>query len=512
MALAVYLYALGATVAYLVGLAIYRVYFHPLSRFPGPKIAAATGFYETYFDIISGPGGQYMWEIQRMHNKYGPIVRINPHEIHVDDPSWLDNLYTGPTRGIRDKYPPAAHLTGTPRGIFGTVPFEVHRKRRGAISALFSKSQAIKEEPVIYNKVELLFKRLDEQIKRDGFAEMRMNYLAFATDTVADYCLETSLKLLENEDKAVLWQDTITSLANTAPLARQWSWVTPLALKVPLWIVNGVNLKLGRVVGLHREMETQAKTAIVAHNASEKGSTWTKRNIFRTILADPTLPDVEKVYDRISHEGVVAIAAGGETTSRALATATFFVLEKRDTLLPPLMEEIMSVMPEETSRPSIRELERLPLLTAVIKETLRVNSLVASRFPLVSPKEPLRYQDWVIPAGTPVSMTLRDILNDPEVYQDCRTFNPYRWFEEDKEKLHRLNYNFVPFGRGSRMCLGVNLAWAELYIVLACVFRRKNFALHDTIRARDIEIVRDCFIGEVDRSSPGIRIKYNDSE
>jgi cytochrome P450 len=52
-------------------------------------------------------------------------------------------------------------------------------------------------------------------------------------------------------------------------------------------------------------------------------------------------------------------------------------------------------------------------------------------------------------------MTLRDILNDPEVYQDCRTFNPYRWFEEDKEKVHRLNYNFVPFGRGSRMCLGV---------------------------------------------------------
>ena len=168
-------------------------------------------------------------------------------------------------------------------------------------------------------------------------------------------------------------------------------------------------------------MESQAKTAIVAHNASEKGSTWTKRNIFRTILADPTLPDAEKVYDRISHEGVVAIAAGGETTSRALATATFFVLEKRDTLLPPLLEEIMSVMPEPDSRPSIRELERLPLLvshltrnvpilkttkrglhrmqTAVIKETLRVNSLVASRFPLISPKEPLRYQDWVIPAG-----------------------------------------------------------------------------------------------------------------
>lgn len=57
-----------------------------------------------------------------------------------------------------------------------------------------------------------------------------------------------------------------------------------------------------------------------------------------------------------------------------------------------------------------------------------------------------------------------------------------------------------------------SLAWAELYIVLASVFRRQNFALHDTIRDRDIEIVRDCFIGEVDRASPGIRIKYQDGE
>ena len=69
---------------------------------------------------------------------------------------------------------------------------------------------------------------------------------------MADYCLETSLKLLESEDKAALWQATISSLANTAPVARQWSWVTPLALEVPLWIVNAINSKLGRVVGLHR--------------------------------------------------------------------------------------------------------------------------------------------------------------------------------------------------------------------------------------------------------------------
>jgi len=506
MALFIYSCLAGVFVVYYVGLLIQRVYFHPLSKFPGPKLAAATGWYEAYFDLFVRPGGQFMMELQRLHQVYGPIVRINPHEIHVDDTAWLDTLYTGPAYGIRDKYPPAAYLTGTPRGIFGTVAFDLHRKRRGAISALFSKAQATQEEPIIYDKLDLLIERVNTQIARDGFAEMRANYLAFTTDTVADYCLEKCLNLLHDEKKALEWQETINALANTAPIARQWSWVTPLSLSMPVWLLNIGDPKLARIVGLHRTMEFQAKEAIKAHESGEKDDPRAKRNIFRTILANPSLPDVEKVYDRISQEGVVVIAAGGETTGRALATATFFLLENRTTLLPRLQEEIKSVMPKVDDRPAVKDLEKLPLLTAIIKETLRLNGLLTSRFPLISPQQPLQYKDWVIPAGTPVSMTLRDVLNDPEVFANPRTFDPDRWLNADSKKLEQMNTNFVPFGRGSRMCLGTNLAWAEMYIALASIFRRTNWDLYDTTREKDIDIIRDCFIGEVDKASKGVRV------
>jgi hypothetical protein len=51
-----------------------------------------------------------------------------------------------------------------------------------------------------------------------------------------------------------------------------------------------------------------------------------------------------------------------------------------------------------------------------------------------------------------------------------------------------------------------SLALTELYIVIACLFRRFDLELYDTIRERDIDIVRDCFIGEPSPQSKGVRV------
>jgi hypothetical protein len=60
---------LSFIVASLVTRSIYRLYFHPLSKFPGPRFAATTHLYEFYHDVVRN--GMFLWEIQKMHEKYG---------------------------------------------------------------------------------------------------------------------------------------------------------------------------------------------------------------------------------------------------------------------------------------------------------------------------------------------------------------------------------------------------------------------------------------------------------
>ena len=56
---------------YLATLTVYRLYFSPIARFPGSKLTAICGWYETYYQLVKNGGGQFTFKIAEWHEQYG---------------------------------------------------------------------------------------------------------------------------------------------------------------------------------------------------------------------------------------------------------------------------------------------------------------------------------------------------------------------------------------------------------------------------------------------------------
>lgn len=85
----------------------------------------------------------------------GPIIRITPDELHVNDVGFLDSVYA-PSSKRRDKYEYQLKTLRVPGGVGTTASYDVHKKRREALSPFFSKRNVVYLEPLIAEKVEQL--------------------------------------------------------------------------------------------------------------------------------------------------------------------------------------------------------------------------------------------------------------------------------------------------------------------------------------------------------------------
>lgn len=150
-----------------------------------------------------------------------------------------------------------------------------------------------------------------------------------------------------------------------------------------------------------------------------------------------------------------------------------------------LLAELKAAIPSPTGTGSFLQLEKLPYLSAVIKESLRYTSAAASRTPRLVPPGGVTLPDGRhIPAGTRVGMAIYHVHYNEDLFPDARSFVPERWIMEesghDEETMKRMQRFFVPFSKGTRSCLGVNLAYMELYLIMAHLVRRFDFATDTT--------------------------------
>jgi cytochrome P450 len=246
--------------------------------------------------------------------------------------------------------------------------------------------------------------------------------------------------------------------------------------------------------------------------------------IFNEIL-NSDLPDNDKSFDRLWQDGVVTVIAGTLTTAAALSEITFHLLRQPEELRK-LKEELAKTIPDSGNLPATSKLEQLPYLTGIIKEGLRLSNGISTRLQRIATQETLVYTDktpdenvgekekqYLLRPGIPLSCTGMLIHLSPTYFKDPMEFRPQRWIENPG-----LDKYLVPFSRGTRQCVGINVAYAEIYLTLARVFSQYGsedvkfpndkgwLELHETTY-RDIEIIGDGVTPLYRAESNGVRIR-----
>lgn len=516
-ALALALRAAAAFAVYLVLKVTFRLYFHPLARFPGPWLAAATYKYEAYYDVVLG--GQYIFKLNELHDRYGPVVRCSPGEIHVHDSSFFDTLHPGPGR-TRDKWHRANRANGSPGSLASAVSHSLHRARRAVVNPYFSKAAIAQlEHTSIQSKVDLLCESLRRHTFTEDIIDLGAAMTALTLDVISEYCYGDCYDCLHDPDFAPQWKRVMTGGFESTNITKHFIWVLRLMNSLPAWLVTHLDPDMATFIQAKASLDAQARgvfaeyqkqgRAGLGHGAgSGKGKGQDRpRTIYHGII-EADLPPSEKTVNRLADEAFVLLIAGAETTARTLGVILCHLLSNPEVLgaLRKELDTIMSLANGEASLPSSRALEDLPLMKAVVQEGLRLAEPVTNRQILIAPEEDLTCANIMIPRGTPVSQTFRDILLDPAIFPEPKRFDPGRWTRAAAEGT-RLDRYLVSFSRGGRSCAGVNLAYAELYLTVAALVARFDMELYDFERVRDLDIVRDKFIGLPSKEARPIRLK-----
>lgn len=299
-------------------------------------------------------------------------------------------------------------------------------------------------------------------------------------------------------------------------LQRHMKVVMPLLDLIPDWLITAVDSS-GSFQQLMDWRGGFQKAAQQAFDREGEPTPGQDPSILDTLYNAPELAQGDKVMKYFIEEATNITGAGTETTAATLGSVTFHVLANRD-IFDKLMAELSTTVSNDTELTNLRTLEKLPYLQACINEALRLSNPVTGRLPRFNPRAPTIYTTpdgkttYTLPPRTVMSMSMPDLHLNGSIFPTPHTFNPSRWIDSSPEHLKEMNRYFVPFSKGSRSCVGIEVAKMELVLTVGNVFQKlgKDMRLFETTQ-RDLSWAYDFFAPYIPLDSKGLRVKIGKS-
>ena len=338
--------------------AVYNIYFHPLSSFPGPRSAAASNI--PY--VVAQVRGKLPHWVSALHETYAsPIIRISPTELSfIDGEAWKD-IY-----GYRSGHTPFEKdllvYGKPPNGVHSllTAPKEDHTRMRRVIDHAFSDKASREQEPIVTGYVDNLIKRLHDQISGPNQGQVDVvkwyNWMSF--DIIGDLSFGQSFGCLETQTYHP-WVETIFGNLKGISFMGACNRFTILQYILPSLIPKSIKRMIDEhwaatTANVDRRLELGTDrpdfmSPIIKHNNDEKASLR---------------------HEEMMSNASLFVIAGSESVATNLSGTTYYLLQNSDAMRRITEEIDLAFTSEDQITP--QSVANLPYLQACLSETNRI--------------------------------------------------------------------------------------------------------------------------------------------
>ncbi|KAI1305687.1 cytochrome P450 [Xylaria venustula] len=462
---------------FVLGRFFYNIFLHPLRKYPGPLSHRMTAIARVRWSLR----GRLPFHVSELHKQYGPVVRIAPNELAFSSPQAWRDIYGHKKLG-QEEFP---KYEGTYK-IFKHLPTSIinsdreeHGALRRQLSHGFSDRSMREQEPIIGSYVDLFISRLKDLSKKDSIHNMREWYNFATFDIIGDLSLgsDGGFGCLQN--------------SNYHP------WIQLINLSVrQSGIIQGLN-HLGSFIlwpiqwasksGLLADTKHRS---IVYEKVGQRMQGGERPDFLEGLIRRKD--ELKLDLGRMTMNASLLILAGSETTATLLCGATY-LLTTHPQVLGKLEQEVRSAFKND-SEITLTSVGNLSYMLACLNESLRQYPPVVTGLPRKAPKGGDMVDGRFVPQDTIVSVFQWAVNHDERYWTEPEKFAPERWLNDPKYKNDQLDA-MQSFSVGPRNCIGRNLAYAEMRLILAKLVFNFDISLaedsHDWIETQKAYTIWD---------------------
>ncbi|KAL3463413.1 cytochrome P450 [Aspergillus heterothallicus] len=468
---------------------VYPTFLSPLSKIPNAHWTASISpvwiLWKRFWSLNNRT-------VHAAHERLGPIVRLAPSEISINCvEGGIKSVYTGGFEK-HEWYPRVFGSFGTV-SMFTMTGSKAHSTRKRMLSNIYSKSFLQSSPHLRLISRTIIFDRLLPILEESAVSKIETDVHDLNQGLIMDFVsaylfgLANGTNFLQNHEyrreMLHLYQCRKPFEFYHQEVPDLLNWLKRIGIRlIPKWCDSANEVLESWGLGLCDKAESSVISTDIAvepvvykhlKQAISKQELKTDNlELNKKYLEQQRLDIACEMYDHLT---------AGHETSAVVLTYLFWELSRHLNVQKDLHDEIATLDPrivfptpsQDAELPSPKSIDSLPLLEAIVTETLRLHASIPGIQPRVTPFPACSLAGYDnIPANTRVNAQAYSLHRNPEVYPDPETWEPNRWLKEKNSPsdLEERKRWFWAFGSGGRMCVGSNLALQEMKLAIAAIY------------------------------------------